>query len=105
MVEIVPNHYIEAIYERLLYTQPSAREIYINLIHQKLMKRLKIDSDEALKVMQKQTYGWHELLFLSEQKARSMIYSEYVEHCFMQTDVHFATQMATKKDFRIGVCL
>ncbi len=105
MVEIVPNHYIEAIYERLLYTQPSAREIYINLMHQKLMKRLKIDSDEALKVMQKQTYGWHELLFLSEQKARSMIYSEYVEHCFMQTDVHFAAQMAAKKDFRIGVFL
>ena len=102
IVEVVPEYYVSAIYERLLYTQPSAREIYINLVLQKLMKNLKISPDEALKVMQNQIHGWRELLFLSEQKARSMIYSEYVENCFIQTDENFAKQMAEKKDFHIG---
>ena len=105
IVEVVPDYYIEAIYERLLYIEPSAREIYLALMWQKLMKRLKINSEEALKVMQNQTYGWRRLLFLSESKARSMIYSEYVENCFMQNDAVFAEQMLTKKDLRIGVFL
>lgn len=105
MVEVVPEYYIAAIYEKLLYIQPSAREIYIGLILQKLIKRLKIDSKEALKMMQNQTYGWRRLLFLSEPKARSMIYSEYVENCFMRDDAIFAKQMLTKKDLRIGVFL
>lgn len=105
IVEVVPDYYIEAIYERLLYTEMSAREIYISLIRQKIMKRLKISSEEALKVMQNQTYGWQKLLFLSEQIARSMIYSEYVEKCLMQEDAMFAELMTTKKDFHIGVIL
>ena len=105
MVEVVPQYYVEAIYEKLLYIEPSAREIYINLIQHKLMKRLKITSEEALKVMQNQTYGWRRLLFLSEANARSMIYSEYVENCFIESDEHFAAQMAAKKDFNIGVFL
>ena len=102
IVEVVPQYYINAIYERLLYTEPSAREIYINLVWQKIMQRYKISRDEALGVMQKQTHGWRELLFLSEQKARSMIYSNYVENCFIRQDAVFAAQMADKKDFRIG---
>ena len=102
MVEVVPQYYINAIYERLLYTEPSAREIYINLVWQKIMQRYKISRDEALEVMQKQTLGWRELLFLTEQKARSMIYSDYVENCFIRQDTVFAAQMADKKDFRIG---
>ncbi len=102
MVEVVPQYYIDAVYERLLYTEPSAREIYIDLVRQKIMRRLKISADEALEVMQKQTYGWRELLFLSEQKARSMIYSDYVENCFLREDAVFAAQMAAKKDFHIG---
>ncbi len=101
MVEVVPWYYVEAVYEKLLYTQPSAREIYINLLIQKYMKRLKITSEEALKVMQNQIYGWRNLLLMSEQKARSMIYSEYIENCLIESDEHFATQMATKKEFRI----
>ena len=105
IVEVVPDYYIGAIYERLLYTQPSAREIYIDLVRKKMMERLKIGSDEALKVMQNQTFGWRKLLFLSEQNARSMIYSEYVENSFIESDEHFAAQMATKKDFYIGVFL
>lgn len=105
IVEVVPDYYIEAIYERLLYIEPSAREIYLALMRQKLMKRLKISSEEALKVMQKQTYGWQRLLFLSEQKARSMIYSEYVENCLMRDDAVFAERMMAKKDLRIGIFL
>ncbi len=105
IVEVVPEYYIEAIYEKLLYIRPSAREIYIDLVRKKMMERLKIDSDEALKVMQNQTFGWRKLLFLSEQNARSMIYSEYVENSFIESDENFAAQMATKKDFHIGVFL
>ncbi|MBP5352901.1 MAG: hypothetical protein J6Y91_03960 [Alphaproteobacteria bacterium] len=105
IVEVVPDYYIGAIYERLLYTELSAREIYIDLVRKKMMERLKIGSDEALKVMQNQTFGWQKLLFLSEQNARSMIYSEYVENSFIESDEHFAAQMATKKDFYIGVFL
>jgi len=105
MIEIVPEYYINAIYERLLYIEPSAREIYIHLMLKKMMKRLKISSKEALKVMQNQTYGWRRLLLLSEQNARSMIYSEYVENHFIESDEYFAAQMATKKDFNIGVFL
>lgn len=105
IVEVVPDYYIWSIYERLLYIQPSAREIYLALMRQKLMRRLKISSEEALKVMQNQTYGWRRLLFLSESKARSMIYSEYVENCLMQDDALFAEQMMAKKDLRIGVFL
>ncbi len=105
IVEVVPDYYIGAIYERLLYTELSAREIYIDLVRKKMMERLKIGSDEALKVMQNQTFGWRKLLFLSEQNARSMIYSEYVENSFIESDEHFAAQMATKKDFYIGVFL
>ena len=102
MVEVVPQYCIDAVYERLLYTEPSAREIYIDLVHRKIMRRLKITAAEALEVMQKQTHGWRELLFLTEQKARSMIYSDFVENCFMHDDAVFAAQMAQKKDFRIG---
>ena len=105
IVEVVPDYYIGAIYERLLYTEPSAREIYLALMRQKLMQRLKISSEEALKVMQNQTYGWRKLLLLSEPKARSMIYSEHVENCLMQNDEVFAEQMMAKKDFHIGVFL
>ena len=105
IVEVVPDYYIGAIYERLLYTEMSAREIYIAMIQQKIMKRLKISSEEALKVMQNQTYGWQKLLFLSEQIARSMIYSEYVEKCLMQEDGIFAELMTAKEDFHIGVIL
>ncbi|MBQ8481738.1 MAG: hypothetical protein IJ532_04325 [Alphaproteobacteria bacterium] len=105
IIEVVPEYYIGAIYESLLYTESSAREIYINLMQQKLMKRLKINSEEALNIMQNQTYGWRKLLFLSEQNARSMIYSEYVEKCLMQDDAVFAEQMLAKKDFHIGVFL
>lgn len=105
IVEVVPDYYIGAIYERLLYTELSAREIYIDLVRKKIMERLKIGSDEALRVMQNQTFGWRKLLFLSEQNARSMIYSEYVENSFIESDEHFAAQMATKKDFYIGVFL
>ena len=70
-----------------------------------MMERLKIGSDEALKVMQNQTFDWRKLLFLSEQNARSMIYSEYVENSFIESDEHFAAQMATEKDFYIGIFL
>ncbi|MBR1601359.1 MAG: hypothetical protein IJ677_07250 [Alphaproteobacteria bacterium] len=105
VVEIVPEYYIYAIYEKLLYMQASAREIYINLMLQKLMQRLKINSDEALKIMKKQTRGWRRLLFMSEKQARSMIYSEYVEKFFIQTDTHFATLMAEKKELNIGIFL
>ena len=105
IVEVVPDYYIGAIYERLLYTELSAREIYIDLVRKKMMERLKIGSDEALKVMQNQTFDWRKLLFLSEQNARSMIYSEYVENSFIESDEHFAAHKATKKDFYIGVFL
>ena len=95
IVDVVPDYYIGAIYERLLYTELSAREIYIDLVRKKMMERLKIGSDEALKVMQNQTFDWRKLLFLSEQNARSMIYSEYVENSFIESDEHFAAHKAT----------
>ncbi|MBQ4399729.1 MAG: hypothetical protein II830_00380 [Alphaproteobacteria bacterium] len=104
MVQVVPEYYIGAVYEKLLYREPSAREIYIGLMMQKLMNRLNISSEEALEVMQKQTHGWRELLFLSEQKARSMIYSEYVEHCFAREDKIWA-ELMNKKDVKIGCFL
>ena len=102
MVEVVPEYYIGAIYEKLLYTEPSAREIYINQVHKKIMQRLSITAAEALEVMQKQTHGWRRLLFLSEPQARSMIYSNHVENCFIRDDAAFAAQMNAQKDFHIG---
>ena len=104
MVQIVPEYYVNAVYEKLLYREPSAREIYIGLMKQKLMSRLNISSEEALEVMQKQTHGWQKLLLLSEQEARSMIYSEYVEHCFAKEDRVWA-ELMNKKDVKIGCFL
>ena len=97
MVEVVPEYYIGAIYERLLYTELSAREIYIDMVLHKVMKRLQLSTTDAQEVMQNQTYGWKRLLFLPENEARSMIYSEYVENCFLQTDAAFAARMRKAK--------
>lgn len=105
MVEIVPEHYVEAVYDYLLYRQPSAREIYIDLCMQKMSKRLNISLSEALQMMQKQTWGWRRLLLLDEKTARSMIYSEFVEKSLADVDENWARIMEGKKDFHIGFFL
>ena len=102
MVEVVPTHYVEAIYDFLLYRQPSAREIYIDLCMQKMSKRLNVSLSEALQVMQKQTRGWINLLLLDEKTARSMIYSDFVEKSLADSDENWARVMNNKKDFNIG---
>ena len=102
MVEVVPQYYVEAIYEKFLYTQPSAREIYIDLCRQKICNLLHISLLEAQEVMQKQVWGWRNLLLLDEQTARSMIYSDFVEKSLAAADESWAQVMANKKEFRIG---
>ena len=52
MVEIVPEYYVTAIYEHLLYTQPSAREIYIELEKRKIMQNRNVSEKEAVMILQ-----------------------------------------------------
>ena len=82
MVEVVPSQYVDMVYDFLLYRQPSAREIYIDLCRQKMSRRRHLTLAEAQEVMQKQAWGWCKLLLLDEKTARSMIYSEFVEKIF-----------------------
>lgn len=105
MVEVVPQYYVEAIYEKLLYIEPSAREIYINLVRQKLEKFWRLTSEEALQVMQNQKHDWKKLLLLDEKTARSMIYSDFAEKALAATDEAWAQVMANKKEYHIGTFL
>lgn len=102
MVEIVPPHYVEMIYDCLLYRQPSAREIYIDLCMLKMCQKMQVSRKEALDIMQKQISGWSKLLLLDEKTARSMIYSEFVEKTLAQNDKRWADIMAAKKEYLIG---
>ena len=81
MVEVVPEYYVSAIYEQLLYTQPSAREIYIELEKNRFRQKFKVSSEEALFKLQENSEQWRKLLLCDEKTARSMIYSHYVEYC------------------------
>lgn len=105
MVEVVPSHYVDMIYDFLLYRQPSAREIYIDLCRQKMSRRRHLSLAEAQDVMQKQTWGWRRLLLLDEKTARSMIYSEFVEKSLAAEDEQWAQIMDEKKDYYIGTIL
>ena len=82
MIDIVPQYFISAIYERLLYTQPSAREKYIELKKLDIMQKNNYSDAEALKVLQNKTKLWENLLLTDEKTARSMIYSHYVKKHF-----------------------
>ena len=105
MVEIVPPHYVDMVYDFLLYRQPSAREIYIDLCRQKMSRRRHLTLAEAQEVMQKQTWGWRRLLLLDEKTARSMIYSEFVEKSLAAEDKQWAQMMENKKEYHIGTIL
>lgn len=105
MVEIVAPQYVDMVYDFLLYRQPSAREIYIDLCRQKMSRRRHLTLAEAQEVMQKQTWGWRKLLLLDEKTARSMIYSEFVEKSLAAEDEQWAQMMAEKKEYHIGMIL
>ncbi len=105
MVEVVPSQYVDMVYDFLLYRQPSAREIYIDLCRQKMSRRRHLTLAEAQEVMQKQAWGWCKLLLLDEKTARSMIYSEFVEKSLAADDEQWAQIMAAKKEYQIGTIL
>ncbi|MBR6355629.1 MAG: hypothetical protein IKR92_02125 [Alphaproteobacteria bacterium] len=105
MVEVVPPHYVDMVYDFLLYRQPSAREIYIDLCRQKMSRRRHLSLAEAQEVMEKQTWGWRRLLLLDEKTARSMIYSEFVEKSLAAEDEQWAQIMEEKKEYCIGTIL
>lgn len=83
MVEIVPEYYVSAVYEYLLYTQPTAREIYMETEKNKLRQQFGISAEEALLKLRENPEQWKKLLLCDEKTARSMIYSHYVEHCLI----------------------
>ncbi|MBR3501315.1 MAG: hypothetical protein IKO06_00210 [Alphaproteobacteria bacterium] len=93
MVETVPEYYVAAIYEQLLYTQPSAREIYIELEKRKIMQSKNISEDEAVMILQSNPKSWKKLLFCDERTARSMIYSHFVENCLAVADEQWQETM------------
>lgn len=105
MVEVVPSQYVDMVYDFLLYRQPRAREIYIDLCRQKMSRRRNLTLAEAQEVMQKQTWGWRKLLLLDEKTARSMIYSAFVETSLAADDEQWAQIMAAKKEYQIGTIL
>lgn len=82
IIDIVPQYFISAIYERLLYTQLSARERYIELKKLDIMQKNNYSDADALKALQNKTKLWEDLLLTDEQTARSMIYSHYVKKHF-----------------------
>ena len=86
MVETVPEYYVTSIYEHMLYIQPSAREIYIELEKRKIMQSRNISEDEAVVILQSNPKSWKKLLLCDERTARSMIYSHFVEKCFAEED-------------------
>ena len=86
MVETVPEYYVTAIYEQLLYTQPSAREIYIELEKRKIMQSRNASEKEAAEMLQSNPISWKKLLLCDEKTARSMIYSDFVEKSLAATD-------------------
>lgn len=101
LIEQVPDYYVSAIYESLLYVQPSAREIYKEVIIGKYMKKHNLSREEALAVLRRQPEGWQRVLIIDEVKARSMIYSEYAEYCLARDDKVWA-ELMNKKDIKIG---
>ena len=98
MVETVPEHYVAAIYEQLLYTQPSAREIYIELEKNHLRQKFALSDEEALLKLRENSVQWKKLLLCDEKTARSMIYSNFVEKSLAQSDKSWAETMKTKKN-------
>lgn len=82
MIETVPEYYISAIYERLLYMQPSAREICIDLEAVEIMEKQKVSKEEAMKILSRDQEKWKKMLLNDEKTARSLIYSQYVRYCF-----------------------
>lgn len=96
MVETVPEYYVTAIYEQLLYTQPSAREIYIELEKRKIMQSRNVLEKEVAEMLQSNPISWKKLLLCDEKTARSMIYSDFVEKSLAATDENWAQEMANK---------
>ncbi len=96
MVEIVPEYYVTAIYEHLLYIQPSAREIYIELEKRKIMQSRNVLEKEVAEMLQSNPISWKKLLLCDEKTARSMIYSDFVEKSLAATDENWAQEMANK---------
>ncbi|MBQ8750584.1 MAG: hypothetical protein IJZ30_02980 [Alphaproteobacteria bacterium] len=86
IIKTVPEYYITATYEQLLYTQQSAREIYIELVKKELQNKYYCTEREAQLKLQQNPNQWKKLLFINEPKARSMIYSNYVKNYFNKKD-------------------
>ncbi len=86
IIKIVPEYYITATYEQLLYTQQSAREIYIELRKNELQNEYCCTKQEALSKLQQSPNQWKKMLLMSETEARSMIYSNYVKNYFNKRD-------------------
>ncbi|MBR5599127.1 MAG: hypothetical protein IKW39_03705 [Alphaproteobacteria bacterium] len=92
MIKTLPDYYISATYEQLLYTQQSAREIHIELRKNELQNKYQCTELEALQKLQKIPNQWEKLLFTDEAEARSLIYSNYVRDCLKKKDKYRITR-------------
>ena len=87
LIKIVPDAYLWGIYENKLYTQLSARELYINMYIERLQITENISLWEAFKSINKLAI-WEKMQKMSEREARSMIYSLHFERMMEQHDDH-----------------
>lgn len=88
IIKIVPDAYLWGIYENKLYTQLSAREMYINMYIERLQTKENISLWEAFKSIKKLAI-WEKMQKMSEQEARSMIYSLHFEQCVGNRDEYW----------------
>ena len=85
IIKLVPEYFISAIYEQLLYTQLSARETYIELEKYKLEQTHQYTKEKALQILQSNSQQWKKLLLTDEKTARSMIYSYYARKLLLKS--------------------
>jgi hypothetical protein len=97
LIKIVPDAYLWGIYENKLYTQLSAREIYINMYIEQLQATENISLWEAFKSIKK-SIMWKKMQKMSEQEARSMIYSLHFERYMGNKDERWQETMRKRKN-------
>ena len=85
IIKLVPEYFISAIYEQLLYTQLSARETYIELEKYRLEQTHQYTAEKALQILQSNSQQWKKLLLTDEKTARSMIYSYYARKLLLKS--------------------
>ena len=105
--EIHSEHFVKELYKALLKTQPSARDIYCEMIKEnarKLKALMHITHSEALEICAKinSWKHWHEVTTICEEQARMAIRDEKIRrHKFQEVNLEMSRCIAIEHIRRI----